>query len=438
MDIRAFAKTFGFEALRDFEASARLFARSNTEVLELAVAENVLLFEELKTLIENMPRLDDHDLEYTPSYGTDALRRSSVGMLNHSLPLGEPALTDEQVSGFSSTRSVLAWILRPLVAGQSRPTFLVPTPCWQGFPWILEDFLGGHIERVETHSRDDFRLTLDLVKRRYERSYRENGYEPTALVLTNPGNPVGRNQPPELLEEILDWVLTKTEMHLVSDEIYAHAQTRDPKYSFVSALYLSRNRPESWGRVHVAWGFAKDFGLSGFRIGLYLCRDTERQDAVRGTAQWSPFDSHNSVTLADVMEKDGARGCSLMKTFQDRLNEQFDGVRDTLIDQAIPFVPSDASVFFWLDLRRWLGKAPTDEALGRSLVHSVLLTMGRVDPREQALRTYLAAKARVDLAPGTQFLFAEPGFFRLCYTAATKKEVMDGIVRIGAALRALG
>lgn len=438
MEIQKFIETFGAEALRDFEVSARLFARSNTDVLELAVAENVLLFEDLKTLIESLPRLDDDDLEYASSYGTEALRRSSVNMLNESLDLGEPAVTEQQVSGFSSTRSSLAWALRPLVTGRANPTFLVPTPCWQGFTWILEDFLEGRIERVETNSRDDFDLTLELIQRRYERSIRERGYEPSALVLTNPGNPVGRNLAPELLRQIFDWVLLETKMHLVSDEIYAHAQTRDPSHPFVSALFLTREQPELWGRVHVAWGFAKDFGLSGFRIGLYLCRDKERQDAVRATAQWSPFDSYNSATLAHVMKGDGSRGTSLMKSFQKRLNEQFEDARDSLADQGIPFVRTDASVFFWLDLRRWLDLVPTDPALGQSLTHPVLLTMGRIDPREEALRKYLVEKARVDVAPGTQFLFSEPGFFRLCYTAAGKKQVTDGIERMGAALGELG
>ncbi|MCA9696581.1 MAG: pyridoxal phosphate-dependent aminotransferase [Myxococcales bacterium] len=423
--------------MRDFEVAARHLARTNPELIELAVAENVLLAPELIASIGGRPDLRESDLMYEDSYGSQVLRERSAAMLSASLGLDE-ALDHNQVSGFSSTRSALAWILTSLVEGQANPIFLVPTPCWQGFGWIVADFLGGTIVPVETRSEDDFALSLASIQAAYRRVVKDHRREPAALILTNPGNPIGRNLPPSLVEDIATWTLRHTRMQLVSDEIYAHAGLAGcSDLPFVSALSL-RSVPEGdWGRVHVAWGFAKDFGVSGFRIGLYLCRDRQRHVAVRAHAQWSPFDSLNSATMAHVLGREGTDGAVLMKTFQARLCEQFDAVEEVLNQESIPFVANArASLFFFLDLRAWLELASArDHTPGLSA--SLRTSESNIDPRERALRDYLVDEAGVELAPGTQFGTAEPGFFRMCHTAADLSRVCAGVRQIGTALREL-
>ncbi len=439
MSIRTLIKQHGHDAIRDFEIAARLFARGNTDVLKLSVAENVLLFPELIQQIHELEPLGSQDLMYTDAYGTEQLRQSAAAMLNRTLHLGEPALDARHVSGFSSTRASLLRLLEPLV-GPDQPYFLVPVPCWQGFEWVLEDALGGRIVPVPSSSRNDFALSLAEIRLAYERTLRQSGREPVALVLTNPGNPVGRNISRPQLEEIMAWVLDSTGMQLVSDEIYAHAQAHGAATPFTSALALERARePGAWARVHVAWGFAKDFGLSGFRIGLYLCRDEARQQEARKKAQWSPFDSYNSVTMASsVLGARGEPGQQLMTLFKERLSPLYDSVRKALEVERIPFTGhTDAAVFFWLDLRAWLRLVPPGFECPKGLMERELLSTS-MDDQENRLREYLVCEARVDLAPGTQFLFSEPGFFRMCYTAAEPQSVLDGVRRMGAALRKLG
>ncbi|HYH98038.1 aminotransferase class I/II-fold pyridoxal phosphate-dependent enzyme [Hyalangium sp.] len=439
MSIRTLIAQYGHDAIRDFEIAARLFARRNTDVVKLSVAENVLLFPELIQQIHQLEPLGSQDLMYTDAYGTEQMRERTAAMLNRTLGLGEPGLDARHVSGFSSTRAALLRLLEPL-AGPGVPYFLVPTPCWQGFEWVLEDALGGRIERVASSPRSGFALSLSEIKQAYERALQRQGREPVALVLTNPGNPVGRNIPRPQLEEITAWLLDSTGMQLVSDEIYAHAQANGSATPFTSVLALDcARKPSAWGRIHVAWGFAKDFGLSGFRIGLYLCRDEARQQEARKNAQWSPFDSYNSVTMASsVLGAQGESGERLMTLFKERLSPLHESVRKTLEAEQIPFTDhTNAALFFWLDLRRWLDLVPADFECPQELLERELLSTS-IDDRENRLREYLVCMARVDLAPGTQFLSSEPGFFRMCYTAAEPTKVLDGVRRMGAVLRNLG
>ncbi len=54
---------------------------------------------------------------------------------------------------------------------------------------------------------------------------------------------------------------------------------------------------------------------------------------------------------------------------------------------------------------------------------------------EHALWKRLLDEADVNLTPGTACRIAEPGFMRLCYAAQPLEVVLDGIVRLGRALR---
>lgn len=58
----------------------------------------------------------------------------------------------------------------------------------------------------------------------------------------------------------------------MSDEIYCHSQLDGSTTPFTSAVTLEAYR-EFADRIHVVWGFAKDFGLSGFRTGFVLSKN---------------------------------------------------------------------------------------------------------------------------------------------------------------------
>ena len=433
----------------DAEQLLALFARSNEDIINLSVAENILLLDRLDEIFTADCCIKRNDIKYQPSFGAAKLLGGIAAFLSRSFKLDVP-LTDDQVSCFAGTRSALevaaqALFDDPHTLGRA---VLIPTPHWQGFNWIYRDRLGGRIVPVPLHSENDFALDLDAIKD----AYRGAGEpKPRALVLTNPNNPLGINYEQALLKEIFEWVLAETEMHIFSDEIYAHCQMDGiDKSSFVSALALPMaDEPEGKDRIHVFWGFAKDFGLSGFRIGVLASRNERLQTDVRKTpsAGFSPMTSSNSWFVRNFFFKEDClkedyeeyRGADeLMKALAPLLKERFQAVTAVLEQEKIPyFQPTHAAQFVWLDLRKWLGKScPKTQAQSR-LVNLHLLASLQTHPEEEVLNECLAGGG-VSLLPGQTLSTSEPGFFRLCYTADDEHTVKEAVNRIAKVLKGLG
>ncbi len=422
---------------KDVEQLLSLLCRRDPKITPLHVAENILLFDHLEKWFTADCAIKPEDFKYQTSFGPEALRGEIATFLNRGFA-PDPVLDAGEVSLFSGTRCALEVSARVIFEDQGGSRgVLMPAPYWQGFKWIYEDMLGGRIYPVPLLSKDDFALTLAEIRAAYDRCEPR----PRALVLTNPNNPLGINYRSQLLEEIYHWALEETEMQVFSDEIYAHCQVeaiRRSAFKSALALPIARRHPR---RVHVAWGFAKDFGLSGFRIGVLASRSQQMHEAVRTTpiAEFSPMTSSNSWFLDRLFaEPEPSKPADrLMAELVPRLKASFRIVNTALDRQSIPrFTATDAALFAWLDLRRWLDKVPL--AADRRPVYSHLLDSQVADPREERLYEYLVAEARVSLLPGQTLSTPQPGFFRMCFTAVPRPEVVAAIDRIGAALRALG
>ena len=225
------------------------------------------------------------------------------------------------------------------------------------------------------------------------------------------------------------------------DEIYANSQTDHTNPKFVSAFSLEFTKnPEHWDRVHGVWGFAKDFGLAGFRIGVYFNRGRRWQEQIGETAKFSPFDTLNGRVVSNLLEEDGAKGRELMNLFQERLTRQHDTIAGALEREGIPRVEnsSTASLFFFLDLRKWLDR-PIPRPKGAEALESdeLLLTGPECAEGEGRLFCYFRHKG-VLLTPGQKLFTKKPGFFRMCYTAAEEDAVQCAVKLMGTVLRELG
>lgn len=422
---------------RDPEQLLTRFCRKHPEVIPLHVAENILLFESLDRIFRASCSTEVDDIKYQPSHGRDDLNDQIGAFLSRSLELN-PVLEKDHISSFAGTRSALEVMGRALFQGyDDRPagrSVLLPSPRWHGFAWIYEGRLGGSIINIPRTSANGFKVTLDAIKSAYSGS----SPRPRALVLIQPDNPLGVNFDGDFLEEVSEWVLKETDMDLVSDEIYAHCQIpgiEAPKFRSVLALPLACEYAD---RVHVVWGFAKDFGLSGFRVGVLASRSKALHQSMRQVtgAGFSPMTSSNNWFLSKLFKPQRIADDLMKKTLPGKLEESFRAAKGALADLSIPFFEGTHSgQFFWLDLRKWLDRRipsvtcpeddPSLEALGD-------------DEREVALERYLrCGDAKVSLLRGQILATEEPGFFRLCFTAVEKEKVVEAIRRISEALTAL-
>ncbi|MGW1373094.1 pyridoxal phosphate-dependent aminotransferase [Streptomyces sp. NPDC002446] len=415
-------------------------------VLNLAVAENVLLYDSLKENVFKNPEIGPEDIRYKRSYETDELRQDIARLLKETM---SPAVGAEDIyatAGVSGALECLAFALEQGKVLKPGDQVLLPAPSWQGFKWCFEQRPGLRCVFAPLPTTGDhaFQLTLKALQDVYGKA----SPRPKLLVLTNPNNPLGVNYSKELLESIYTWALKQTDMHIISDEMYAHSQVAKSKPGFHSAFALDLY-PQYQDRVHVVWGLAKDFGLSGFRAGFVLSRSTYVRNAMRGgkglkeMSWFSPLDSLKNVVVGKLFRAGAGADKGrwypeqLMRSvYPEALTASYEAVKKALSNAGVPFLSNNtdnSAQFFFLDLRKYLGKVP-----GMADGDAWLPVFPEIDDREEKLRAYLEKEAQVQLLPGQTLFCPSAGYFRLCFTAYGREKVVQAVDRIGAALKKLG
>jgi len=457
-------------AAADPERRIALYQQLVPGARNLATAENVLLYPSLRDKVfSKVGTLAEKVVRYAPAYGSDQLRKQIAELLR-------PVLSEELkaehlygVSGVSAALECIAFALKAAGILKSGDRVLLPAPYWQGFNWCFEQRpeLVCVPTPMTTKPVEKFELTLaDL-----QNAYKQQPEPPKLLVLTNPHNPLGVNYSKELLESIYHWALHETGMHIISDEMYAHSQLEGAKPEFVSALRLDavRGNPQARERVHLVWGFAKDFGLSGFKSGLVISAAEAVRSAMEGNTtlvhpiepySWfSPTDSLKHFYLGALLSTPGKKGSyahELMQEYRGLLTDAFRQVRKALDEDGLRYVYRDGqntAMFIWLDLRKYLAAPPPqpdalfrlpgdllplfpDEPDGSGGLRLPVL-FPQIDGSEEQLRDYLARQAKVLLLPGQTLECPEPGYFRLCFTAFETPQVVQAIHDVAKALKAL-
>ncbi|MEU4806220.1 pyridoxal phosphate-dependent aminotransferase [Actinosynnema sp. NPDC023587] len=434
------------------------------EITDLSIAENALLYPLLsEQLFKALPHpLPERSTRYVSPQDTERITTAMARHFEESF--GVPHVDPKTVfatAGVSSALEIIALALQnptvdgavPVPRGDAGPVprgsnVLIPAPYWQGFNWSFEEVPGLKCVPVPTYKQgnaaeqDTFELTVDDLEAAYARC----AQPPRLLVLTNPHNPLGVNYPPGLLDAIYEWALAKSpKMHIISDEIYRHSQLRHTSDRFVSALGLA-GKHGAVDRVHVVWGFAKDFGLSGFRTGFIVSGSPAVQHAMtenaadpwerrRPLSWFSQFDSLKQFYIDPITALSGAAWDELTTEYSHRLQRSFDAVSTTLGEHGIRFFRppgTNSTQFFWLDLREFLAGAPPAEG------PETVLFGDDPDEPEQRLAHYILKEAGVKLLTGATMYQMDPrGFYRLCFTAARLDTLQPAVERLCRALRKL-
>jgi len=437
------------------EERARLHALEYPGTTNLATAENALIFDQLAPYLRDASDLALAHTRYNATaWGSERLRGHVAGFLSESYGLPVPLAADDLVgmAGVSAALEALAFteaIFPDMGLGHGHGKVMIPTPCWPGFEWAFH-YRAGHQILAVPVTADGFELSLTALQDAYERAPEP---KPRLLALTHPHNPLGINYSRDFLEALFTWVLDHTQMHVVSDEIYAHSQIRTvQQHPFVSALALDvyAHHPAAKKRIHAVWGFAKDFGLAGFKAGFLISHNAAVRTEVtaRRMAWMAPIDSLKELMLEKLAGPPGLLR-RLTTTYQGQLAAAHRQVRSCLDDYRIPyFTGVEAGQFFWLDLRKYLGlelrpdrsktdpaQRPAHRASRPSSRHAVEGPNASLYPElagddDKRLEGYLKDHAQLLLLPGQLMHHAEPGFFRLCFTAEPPDTVTAAIRRM--------
>jgi aspartate/methionine/tyrosine aminotransferase len=280
---------------------------------------------------------------------------------------------------------------------------VVPAPYYGAFATDLAGRSGAKLIAAPLSSSDGFRLNAESIDQTVTEA-RRAGITVRAVALTSPYNPVGHVYDAATLRAIAT-VAARHDIDLIADEIYAHSTFGlDP---FVSVLASAVGGIDP-GRVHLIWGFAKDFGLPGLKVGVLHTRDPDVGAAARALAYFAPTSTDTqSLLITMLADHDWLRFFTAEN--RSRLAASYANAAGWLDDHGIGYLPAAAGFSIWVDLRQWLAE-PTFAS-------------------ELDLWRQIFQATRVNILPGEIFASGEPGWFRLCHTTEAST-VREGIARL--------
>jgi aspartate/methionine/tyrosine aminotransferase len=365
--------------------------------INLGIAENHLLFDLLEPLLTAPRQVTEADTHYQELYGAEALRRALAGFLGKQQGTAVDPADLVVVGGATVALEILAYALCDPGDG-----IVVPAPYYPRLDNDLAGRAGAHIVPAPLDPAAGFALTAEVVERAIVQA-RGRGRSLRAVALLSPNNPLGQLYDESTLRAVAEVTMGQG-LQLVVDEMYAGSAYGG---SFVSAARLvpSVVPPE---RLHLVWGFAKDFGLSGYKVGVLQTQDPQVRAVARQLAGFGPASSDTQVLLTGLLES--AEG--LLAENVARLRSAYESTVKALGEQGIDALPAAAGLFVWIDLRPHLSE-PTFEA-------------------EMALWRRIFDEAKVNLSPGGVFHSPEPGWFRLCFADDA------GLVRLAVSRLRLG
>jgi 1-aminocyclopropane-1-carboxylate synthase len=427
----------------------------------MVIAENRLMSERFMARWRECGPPSRAALFYSDFRGTSGLRSAVASCMSRHVTRTH-AIAPEQVALGNGCGSVLDTLFHVLC--DEGDACLLPAPLYPTFCNDLESRANVEVQVVPTLQENGFFPTVNALERA-SASAAARGHPPKVLLLTNPTNPLGTVWPADSMRGAIEWA-TAQGLHVVSDEIYAASVFGEGCAPFesawdIAAAHLSDD--DARRRVHVVYGLAKDFGVSGFRavsgrclnrlprphgaqssarpeqLGLESSDDPtraashSRQGAVATRHEgiikaWENLGYMTTIPgvvqegLAEMLNDEGWVD-SFLHDNRAALRASFNTLAAALDEERVPRDGGGAAMFAWLDLRGALPESPTWEDERRFFER-----MHGPDPETQG--------GGVLLTPGGDCFASEPGFFRACWAATPPEAHAEAARRIAAAMAA--
>ena len=346
--------------------------------VNFGTAENHLMFDAIAPLLREGVEWHEKDTHYDELHGAGYLREAVAGFMSRRA--GRRVSPDHLVlaTGATAILEMLAFVLC-----DPGDAILIPAPYYPGF----DHDLGLRSEALVVPvalSSPEFRLTVGDIERAYAEQV-SRGRRVAAVVLNSPHNPLGSVYDETLVRGVVE-LASRYAVHVIIDEMYAESLL--PRAQHFSGLRVETH----W--VHVVYGFAKDFGLSGYRVGILHTENPEVLHAARNSAYFHTVSTLTQRVLAGVLAS--PRLDEYFEKLRARLDSSYRQATGELEKRGIPFVAAQGGILLWIDLRAFL---PAASVAG-----------------ERELCDRILRDCRVNISPGQAFHCSEPGWFRLCFT----------------------
>lgn len=354
-----------------FEAVQNLYDKDNNPdgTFPLNVAENKLCWPLLKAKmreISTQNEIPDWVANYTSSMGHPEVRQAIANFLETHLT-GCPILP-EHLGMSAGATSVVE--MTALVLGDPGDVAVYPAP---SYPVYKQDMgnkaeierydLITHHEITELHEGPT--LSIDHLEKAWQ-DLSNQGKRFRFLVLTTPDNPTGLVYDYSTLQSITDWCLER-KIHLIVNEIYGLSLI-DTKHPDISQDYTIHPEFKSFANImaqrksdylHLWYAFSKDFGASGFRVGLVYSQNHQFLKAYSNFNAPQMVSNYTQWLFQKVLE-DVNFTKNYISTNQKLLTQSYVEVVQTLKKLNIPYVPAAGSLFVWIDMSEFLKNQSQD------------------------------------------------------------------------------
>jgi len=394
-------------AVAHFRAEAEPYhpKRHPNGYINLGTAENRLVWDLLAPRLVGRRTLSARDIHYMAPHGMPAFRDAIAHFLSGVCRTQISAEDLVVVSGATAALDVVASALCD--RGEA---IVVPAPYYGAFDVDLTGRSDARLIPAPLASDELFHLAPATVDRVLTQA-RRDGTVVRAVALTSPSNPVGHVYSAQTLQEVVQ-VAADHDVDIITDEIYANSVFGPAP--FISLLDRAID-PMRARRIHMIWGFAKDFGLPGFKVGVLHTTDPDIRAAARALAYFAPTSTDTQALLRDMLADTDWVDCFIAENRR-RLATSYAQSTQLMDELGIPYIPANAGFSIWADLRAWL-PTPTFAAA-------------------HALWRRIFNTTRVSILPDEVFACPEPGWFRICHTT-DQTIVREGITRLGQLLHSM-
>ena len=369
---------------------------ASSAVINLSVAENRLVLPLLEQLLSKIPQVPVKRLTYDYFHGDESARATIAKFLTKHLgPVDKENVV--LLNGAGSAIDLLGTMIC-----EEDETCLVPAPGYAGYRRLLRGRAGVNCVFVATDDDEGEglpHLTLGKLDDALERvPGRVN-----VVMIPSPDNPTGKVYSREFIKSLIQWARSR-QIHLVFDEVYALSVHGDVEG--ISALSVLQEI--GFGDdVHVVWSFSKDFGMSGLRMGVLVTQNEQMLNNIKNNLSYFSVVSRQSQWLVEQlvnMEKDVK---SFLHENRTMLRIAYKKVTNVLDRIQIPYVPAQAGLFVWVDLREF-----------------VMSEVRELDIWEKL------CEGGVMLTPGRECQGTHEGFFRLCFGAVDEQSLEEAMERL--------
>ena len=273
---------------------------------------------------------------------------------------------------------------------------LVPAPYWTTYPEAIK-LAGGKQVDVFAGSDQGYKVTVEQLEAAYTPKTK-------ALLICSPSNPTGAVFSKQELTDIGNWVATKPNLWVISDEIYQNVV-----YDGIRAYSITELVPEIQDRTIMVNGVAKSYAMTGWRLGWLIAPD----DAAKAAGN---LQSHLTSNVSNISQRAAIAAITGDQEPIQKMLAAFDRRRKLAVAELnkIPgmMTPNPEGAFYvYPDVSGLLGKTWAGKQITSSL----------------ELADMILEQAEVALVPGEAF--GPSGYLRMSY-ALSDDQLLEGIQRM--------